>query len=476
MEAAELGMWSYDPVERVFTADATMQRIFGSPAPAGGFDYWITMLHPEDRERAETHFTQALAGELPYDIEYRILRSDGIRWLRSKGRVVGGKDAPQRMFAIVEDITDRKRTEEALRSSEDRLRQAQRSGRIASWEWDLATGNFIWDEASAWTYGRPPSEMTHYNQILPYLHEDDRDMVIKDLKPAVEGRGEYRSEFRVIWPDDSTHWIQAFGRPVAGADGKPICIIGINMEITERKLAELALIENEKLAAVGRLASSIAHEINNPLESVTNLLYLAQGSEDIREARVYLATAEAELRRASAITSQTLRFHKQATRPREVSGEDLVAGAMVGYYSRIRNANIQLEVRHASSQRVTCFDGEIRQVLSNLIGNALDAMQNTPGRLLIHSREGHNWKSGRKGVIVTVADTGIGMSRRTVAKVFEAFFTTKGMNGTGLGLWISKEIVDRHQGVLRIRSSQQPGRSGTVFRLFLPFDTAPRNA
>jgi signal transduction histidine kinase len=386
------------------------------------------------------------------------------------GTLVVSMDTTERIRA---DITLRQ-AEAALRQSEERLLLAQSAGKIASWEWDLATGNFIWDQGSVWTYGRPPSQMTHVDQIFLYLHEDDRARVLQDLQPAIQGRGEYRSQFRVIWPDGSTHWIDASGTPILSSDGKAARIVGINMDVTERKMAEGALIQNEKLAAVGRLASSIAHEINNPLESVTNLVFLARACDNVPEAREFLATADAELRRASAITNQTLRFHKQSSRPTEVACDDLLGSVLTVYNSRLHNSRIHVEKRKRAHRSVLCFDGEIRQVLSNLVGNSIDAMQPGGGRLLIRSREGRDWKSGRAGLILTVADNGPGMSRKTAARAFDAFFTTKGIGGTGLGLWISKEIVDRHRGTLHIRSSQKQGQSGTAITVFLPFEAAVR--
>jgi signal transduction histidine kinase len=238
-------------------------------------------------------------------------------------------------------------------------------------------------------------------------------------------------------------------------------------DITERKRTEDALLRNEKLAAVGRLASSIAHEINNPLESVTNLLYLARTSNDSGQIADYLATAESELRRASAITSTTLRFHRQSTRPAQVDCDDLIGGVLGIHQSRMKNAGVSLERHTRSTRPICCSEGEIRQVLSNLVANAVDAMQATGGRLLIRTRETHHWHTNRPGVAITVADTGPGIPAPVLARIFEAFFTTKGDAGTGLGLWISREIVDRHHGRLNVRSN----RSGTVFILFLPHPT-----
>lgn len=259
---------------------------------------------------------------------------------------------------------------------------------------------------------------------------------------------------------------------ITDSSGVNGCVLTLT-DITERKRIEQALLRSEKLAAVGRLASSIAHEINNPLEAVTNLLYIAGTADNISEVRQYLESADRELSRVSAITTQTLRFHKQSTTPSAVACQSLLDAAISIFQGRILNSNIRVERRSASKSPVHCFEGEIRQVLSNLIGNAIDAMQPRGGRLLLRSREGRD-RTGRKGVVLTVADNGPGMSRDTSAKAFEPFFTTKGSMGTGLGLWVCQEIVTRHGGALRLRSSQRPSRSGTVITIFLPFAADPR--
>lgn len=261
--------------------------------------------------------------------------------------------------------------------------------------------------------------------------------------------------------------------PVYGADGTIQAITAASLEITQQKKAELALMQSEKLAVVGRLASSIAHEINNPLESVTNLLYLAETSDTLAQARQYIQTAEIELRRASAITTQTLRFHKQSSSPQEIDLTELVNSVVSVYQGRIANTGIQIVRRFKSTKRIRCFDGEIRQVLSNIISNALDAMP-SGGTLYLRSRNSTDWHTDERGITVTIADAGHGMNAATREKLFNPFFTTKGDIGTGLGLWVSKEIVDRHRGTLHVRSSQNPAHRGTAFTLFLPFDAATR--
>ena len=279
---------------------------------------------------------------------------------------------------------------------------------------------------------------------------------------------ELSGDFVTDYPEPLNISVQVFARPV------PDGILVVFRDITEQKRAAAALIQTEKLAAVGRLAASIAHEINNPLEAVTNLLYLARGSSDTTELHDYLDTAERELSRVSVISSQTLRFHKQSTAPREVGCSELFVSVLSIYQGRLEDAKVKVEKRKRANRSVACFEGEIRQVLNNLVGNALDAMHQHGGRLLLRSRESCNWRTGQKGVALTVADTGTGMPPAVIRKIFEAFYTTKGIGGTGLGLWVSKEIVDRHRGTLLVRSSQKEGHSGTVFSLFLPYDAASR--
>ncbi len=246
-------------------------------------------------------------------------------------------------------------------------------------------------------------------------------------------------------------------------------VIVHGIDITERKHSEAKLLQNEKLAAVGRLASSIAHEINNPLEAVVNLLYLIEhtAADDPHKAKEYARTAQQELARVSNVATQTLRFFKQQTAPSLTSLGDLVDSVLTLFQGRLSNASITVHRRLDHDTFVLCFEGEIRQVLTNLIGNAIDAMRNG-GVLTVRTRKAFDLRTGRTGVRVTVADTGEGMSQATRDRIFEAFFTTKGISGTGLGLWITHGIVEKHEGRLNVCSRQHQPRQGTVFSLFLP--------
>jgi signal transduction histidine kinase len=257
-------------------------------------------------------------------------------------------------------------------------------------------------------------------------------------------------------------------QPLREGDNSISGIIVLGVDVTENKRTQKALIQNEKLAAVGRLAASIAHEINNPLSAVTNLLYLARSASSQAQVQDLLSRADDELRRISVITNQTLSFSKKATDPRSVKSADLIESVISVYRSRLLNGQVSVERRIRSGRPILCFEGEIRQVLSNLLGNAIDAMQGRGGRLLVRSRNARDWATGREGVTITVADTGTGVPPELQKKIFEPFFTTKGQSGTGLGLSVSLDIVMHHNGLLRVRSCQAPNRSGTVFSLFLP--------
>ncbi len=303
-----------------------------------------------------------------------------------------------------------------------------------------------------------------------FLQQDEHDQPgLTLIREAINGRREIVAILRNYRKDGSFFWNELSLSPIRNRDGKVTHVVGIQMDVTTRVEFESALRESEKLAAVGRLAASIAHEINNPLEAVTNLLYLARESEDRAEVRGYVVQAEEELRRASQITSQSLRFYKQSSKPVAVRPSGLLDAVLDLYQGKLINANIKVERRERMCESIVCLESEIRQVLANLIRNAIDAMSGSGGRLIIRSHEASEWRSGSKGVIITIADTGTGMSPSTLKNLYTAFFSTKGIGGTGLGLWVSSEIVTRHQGSLRVRSRQSDAGSWTVFELYLPY-------
>ena len=287
---------------------------------------------------------------------------------------------------------------------------------------------------------------------------------IRDGKNTVAILRNYRKDGSVFWNELSLS-------PIRSADGHVTHFIGIQANVTERVEFEQALRESEKLAVTGRLAAAIAHEINNPLESITNLAYLAQGSQDVAEIHGYLETLDAELRRVKLITSQALRFSRQSSRPEAIDAKDLLDSILDIQHARIQATGVRVERRDRFGQLFVALESEIRQVLNNLISNATDAMRRKPGVLYVRSMHATNWKTGVRGVVFTVADAGEGMSPETRSSLYKAFYSTKGTQGTGLGLWVSAEIVQRHHGNLRFRSTEGKGKTGTIFRLFLPYQS-----
>ncbi|HEY6412791.1 MAG TPA: PAS domain-containing sensor histidine kinase [Edaphobacter sp.] len=264
-------------------------------------------------------------------------------------------------------------------------------------------------------------------------------------------------------------WIRSVGAPIL-FKGEILGGVAVNTDVTQIQHQEEALRRSEKLAAVGQLASSIAHEINNPLESITNLLYLVRQSESMEDIQQYAQIAQEELARVTEITLQTLRFHRQQSRAAPIDIGDLLRTVMALYTGRLLVRNVSVELKLMDVPKVICLEGEIRQVVNNLVRNALDAMSIVGGRLLIRLHPECHPHSRRMGVRLTVADTGEGISPDIRARLFEPFQTTKEQTGTGLGLWVSKGIVEKHKGHIRMRS-RRGERHGTVFAVWLPVDS-----
>lgn len=299
------------------------------------------------------------------------------------------------------------------------------------------------------------------------LQREDRDQPgLAVIRQALRERREATAVLRNYRKDGSAFWNELALSPIRDRYGVVTHFVGIQNDVTARIAFEDALRESEKLAAVGRLAASIAHEINNPLASVTNLLYLARGAKAEAVKDEFLKIAERELNRVSQLTTQSLRFYKQSTKPQAISASELITAVLDVYARRMSKQGIVVERRDRAVRPVVCLESEIRQVISNLVRNAMEAMPGYGGRIVVRSREGTDWKTGRRGVVMMVADNGQGISEEAREKLYTAFFTTKGIGGTGLGLWVSSGIMQRHHGSLLVRSRE--GR-GTVFSLFLPF-------
>ena len=237
-------------------------------------------------------------------------------------------------------------------------------------------------------------------------------------------------------------------------------------EAAGRLRAEEALRRSEKLAATGRLAASIAHEINNPLEAVSNAIYLARSSPS--EAAEYLKIADEELARVAQITKQTLGFYRENASPGIVKISALLDDLLAVFNGKLQAKDISITKQYRGELEIWGLEGELRQVFANQIANAIYAMPQH-GSLTIRTRKSRCWSNGQyPGTVVSLVDTGSGISHEALPQIFDPFFTTKQDVGNGLGLWITQGIVTRHGGNIRVKSNTCPGTSGTIFTTFLP--------
>lgn len=309
-------------------------------------------------------------------------------------------------------------------------------------------------------YVMPPEGPLRINQYARTLSGEGFPSELHTLENALAGKASTETV------RTSNHWIRSAGVPIV-LNGEISGAIVVNTDMTQQRLQHEALRRSERLAAVGQLASAIAHEINNPLESITNLLYLVRHADNLEDIGAYAELAQEELGRVAEITMQMLRFHRQRSKPAEVDMVELLRAILVLYTGRLLVRGVTVETRLHPAPPAFCIEGEIRQVMNNLIRNALDAMNGTGGRLLIRLHPQHDWRSMREGVRITVADTGEGIRPEIFNHLFEPFQTTKEVTGTGLGLWVSKEIIERHGGFIYWRTRRGAGH-GTVFSVWLP--------
>ena len=307
-----------------------------------------------------------------------------------------------------------------------------------------------------------------YEDFLSVIHPDDRSLVEGTVAHALDpsGTGLYELDYRIVHTDGTIRWLGGKGRAFfEERDGKQVAtrFIGTVLDRTERRKIQEALIEAEKLAVTGRLAASIAHEIRNPLDAVVNLLYLLRTEPSDARRSEYIREAEGELARVSEIATNTLRFYRDPAGTTSFDLGDLAETVVNLFRGRIVASRVTLEASLPRGILVSAPRSELRQVIANLVSNALEAMPEG-GRLILRIRQFVNHHTGKLCVRLTVADTGIGMNSEVLSRVFEAFYTTKGATGTGLGLWLSLEIIKKCGSSMKVKSTF--GR-GTVFHISL---------
>ncbi len=350
----------------------------------------------------------------------------------------------------------------AVLKQQNELRLAHSAARIGSWSMDLVKQEVHWSDEFKELHGLPLETEPSMEGGQQLVHPEDRERILQELTGVLNSDADQiHAENRIITPDGRTLWLQSRGSIHRNERGEAISIIGVSMDVTEQRLAENTLRRTEKLAAAGRLAATVAHEVNNPLEALTNLIYLASSVDHLPpQAQRYLRTAEDEISRMAHIVRQTLGFYRESVNPRAVDVAEVVLEVAQLYRSRADARGVQMACDCERPTIIMANPGEIRQVVANLLSNAIDATQ--PGGAVRAAV-----KRVDTQVEIVVTDTGSGISEKHLPRLFEPFFTTKEDVGTGLGLWVSKGIIDKHNGSIHV-SSRTGGASGTTFTVSLP--------
>lgn len=364
---------------------------------------------------------------------------------------------------------ERAHATEALRDRDAMLQVALDANGMGLWVWDLENDLVFWSDEMYRMAGHSPGSIeptieAWSSMILP----EDKPRLIDTRKEAAEQGKDYRVQYRVRYKDGSIHWLESQGKCQRNSDGRVTRIVGVVADVTPRHRAEEAMLRAEKLAVAGRLAASVAHEINNPLEAVSNLLFLITLTETTESAHEHARIALDQLMRVSLITQQTLKFHRQSGVPSLTRLSEIVENVRVLFGPRLVANGIGVDIRPKGENEITCMPSEAQQIFANLMANAIEAMPRG-GHLFVRLRPSIDWRDGKTpGMRVTFADTGAGVDRATMKQMFEPFFTTKVETGTGLGLWVVAQLVERHAGHIRAWSRRRTGASGTAFSVFLP--------
>jgi PAS domain S-box-containing protein len=363
---------------------------------------------------------------------------------------------------IARDISERRRAEESrlrlaaiVDSADDAIIGKDLDGIITSW-----------NAGARRLFGYEEEEIIGQS-ILRLIPENLRHEENEILRKLRAGEKIEHYETARVSKSGEIREVSITVSPIRNSQGELIGASKIARDVSDRKKVERMAIEAEKIATTGRMAAAIAHEINNPLASVLNLIFLVrQGGLSKEDTQNCLITAENELERVSHIARQTLGYYRDTGSPSEVHLSDLMQNVLSVYRSKLLTHSIVVDAAYNDLRKISVHPGEIVQVFSNVVSNAIDAMPHG-GRLSISTKR--TMKTEPDGFQITVNDTGLGIRREHLGKVFEPFFTTKASLGTGIGLWVAKQLVERHGGQISISSTTSPGNSGTNVTIFLPF-------
>jgi PAS domain S-box-containing protein len=475
-EVAKLGVFVWHtPEDRASWENDFMYEIFGrkpEDGPVNGAVFLNEVVHPDFREAFQRAMESTLEKAEPFYFEGMICLPDKtLRWIEAKGQLQVQTDGPAgQILGTVRDITQIKRDEETLRESSKLLGEL---GAIVESSDDVILSKDLngivtsWNAAATRVFGYSPEEMIGSSilKLIPkHLHSDEKT-IIESIRA---GQRVKHFETVRVTKDGRLLDVSLTVSPVKDELGRVIGASKILRDISGRKRFEQSLLQAEKIAATGRMAATIAHEVNNPLEAVTNLLYLLRPMIINPDGINYLNSAEDELGRVSHIANQTLGYYREHTSARRTSLTEIVLHAITIYEPRCAAAGIEIRRSLNSSKAVLLRRGEMMQVISNLIANSIYAMP-TGGVLAISVED---MQESEDGIRLTIQDDGVGIAADDLPKVFDAFFTTRTTVGTGIGLFVAKQFVEGHGGRIDIESRNRPEDHGTSVRVFLPISTA----
>ena len=489
LEVGHDGIWAIDAQLRTRFANRRMAKMLGyTPKEMAGRSL-LEFIFPEDIP-AELEAIARRRQGISEEFEIRYRSKDGSElWARvSTAPIFGERGEFEGAVGIHSDVTDRRRAEQALKQREAELSEAERvaamertraeearlrlAAIVESSDDPIVSKNLdgvitSWNAAAERMFGYSAEEAIGKSimMLIPPELQEEETVTLSRLRA---GERIEHLETQRRKKNGERLEVSLTISPIKDSTGKVIGASKIARDITQRKRTEEALRLSERIASVGKLAATVAHEINNPLESVVNLVYLARTSaDDPSKVTEYLRMAEDELIRVAHLTKQTLGFYREQADPLPVRLGELLRQLIFVFSSRARNKRVKVDLELADDPEIRVNAGEIRQLFANLLSNSIDAC-GLDGSIRIRVSRHFNHRVRCHGLRVAFADTGTGIRPSDRERLFQPFFTTKKDVGTGLGLWVCKEIVDRHAGSIALRSNATPGRSWTVMSVFLP--------
>jgi PAS domain S-box-containing protein len=474
-EVAKLGVFVWDVSEdRGSWENDQMYEIFGrtrDEGPVNGSAFINEVVHPDYRDGFRQAVESTLQRSEPFHFEgLMYLPNRTLRRIQVNGHLQSPADGSKgKILGTIQDVTELRKTQEEVRETARRLEEL--ASIVASSD-DVILSKTLdgivtsWNAAATRVFGYTANEMIGESilKLIPeHLHSDET-AIIDSIRAG--RRVEHFETVRVA-KDGRLIDVSVTISPIKDKDGRIVGASKILRDISNRKRMEQSLLQAEKIAATGRMAATIAHEINNPLEAVTNLLYILRPMITDPEGINYLYTAETELGRVSHIAKQTLGYYREQASATSASISDIVLHAIDIYRPRCTALGIEIRKTLGSSRKIVIRRGEMMQVISNLIVNSIYALPQ--GGVLSISVEDTSCPSD--GIALNIQDDGIGISPETVPRVFDAFFTTRTTVGTGIGLFVARQFVEGHGGQVTIESSTCPEEHGTTVRIFLPIAT-----